>query len=158
MTYTECNCCGKYATSVRLVVAMGIETYACAACRHAEEEEEDDMTEDHVLMRVIGFAAGGDCPIAGQWLASFDHEAEDGLGAGVFTDDPDKAMRFDTISAALEFWKRQSTTKPLRDTDGRANRPLTCTTVTFDCLSKPDHGAAVLVEAPVPGEPHGNAI
>ena len=112
MTYAECDCCGKYAASVRYVVAAGIDTYARAACRNAEEDEEEDMTnKKHILMRVIGFADGGDCPIAGQWLESFDHEAEDGLGAGVFTDVPSKAMHFKNLSDALEFWKRQSKDK-----------------------------------------------
>lgn len=107
------------------------------------------LSGDHyILMRVIGFATNDACPIAGQWLVDFDHEADNGLGAGVFTDDPRQAMRFDTVSAALEFWKRQSTTKPRRDTDGRANRPLTATTVTFDCLSK---------SVPASGDQHGPA-
>jgi hypothetical protein len=84
-----------------------------------------------LAIKVIGFAGQVACPIAGQYLKSFDFEAENGLGFGVFTTRIEEALAFPSIVEASEFWKRQSKVKPRR-TDGRPNRPLTATTVTFE--------------------------
>lgn len=113
----------------------------------------DARTTRHVLMRVLGFADDSvPCPIAGQWLVEFDHDADDGLGAGTFTDDPALAMRFKNISDALEFWKRTSTVRPRR-ADGKPNRPLTATTVTFDTYTiEADEGVVTKVEVPTEGD------
>ena len=82
-------------------------------------------------MKALGFANGTPCPIAGQYLKSFDFEAHDGIGDGVFTADPRRAMRFATLVDLLEFWKTMPKCKPIR-LDGRPNRPLTATTITFE--------------------------
>lgn len=79
----------------------------------------------------INFANGAPCPIAGQYLQSFDFDAHDGRGFGVYTRDPAKAMRFPDLTAAVEFWRTQSKARPIR-ADGKPNRPLTSTTVTFE--------------------------
>ena len=63
-----------------------------------------------------------------QYVRSFDFEANDGLGYGVFTRDPRKAMRFEDPYEAMQFWNRTSRTKPLR-TDGELNKPLSASTV-----------------------------
>jgi len=84
-------------------------------------------------MIAVGFANGGDCPHAGEWLKSFDHEFDEGRGFGEFTRDPKRALRFTTREAAMEFWRRSSTIKPLRP-DGRPNRPLTGLTVSVTKL------------------------
>lgn len=90
-----------------------------------------------IIMRALGFANGVHCPVAGQWLKSFDHEAHNGLGDGVFTAEPSRAMRFDSFAEALEFWKKVPLCNPMRP-DGKPNRPLSATTVTFDEVD--DHG------------------
>jgi hypothetical protein len=86
-----------------------------------------------IVIRVIGFAAGYHCPIAGQYLETFDHDAYNGQGHGTFTVSPKQAMKFDGLESALEFWKKVSPKHPIRQ-DGEPNRPLTCTTVTFDTV------------------------
>ena len=74
-----------------------------ASAGSQEAEGERQMT---AVIRAVGFANGYACPHAGQWLKSFDHEAFDGQGHGVFTDDPDDAMRFDTKAEAMVFWRQ----------------------------------------------------
>lgn len=86
------------------------------------------------VIRVDGFASGAPCPIAGRFVRSFDHEAEDGLGSGAFTADPQLALRFGSRATALLFWRRQSRKRPLRP-DGRPNCPLTASSVTIAPLS-----------------------
>jgi hypothetical protein len=39
----------------------------------------------YVVMKIVGFASGAPCPIAGQYLKDFDFEAYEGLGHGEFT-------------------------------------------------------------------------
>jgi hypothetical protein len=85
------------------------------------------------VILAVGFANGEPCPHSNQWLASFDHEAFGGQGHGVFTKDPDFAMRFPDAAAAMAFWGRQSITKPRRP-DGRPNKPLTALTVVIETM------------------------
>jgi hypothetical protein len=80
------------------------------------------------VIRVVEFASGAPCPIAGQYLEKFSFEAYDGGGYGVFTTDVDRAMKFDSAAAALRFWRTQSRVRPLRP-DGKPNRPFTATTI-----------------------------
>lgn len=89
-----------------------------------------------LLMKVEGFADGGPCPIAGQYLASFDFDAFDGIGHGIFTAYREKAKRFASAGDLLAFWKTQSTVRPYRD-DGKPNRPLTATTVSTEVYETP---------------------
>lgn len=65
---------------------------------------------------------------AGKFVKTYDPDANDGRGLLVGTFDPDEAIRFDGAVAALEFWRQQSTVRPLRP-DGKPNRPLTAATV-----------------------------
>lgn len=81
-----------------------------------------------IVIKALAFASGASCPIAGQYLESFDFDAHDGVGFGHFTADPARAMRFADSVAAELFWARQSTVRPLR-ADGEPNRPLTSTTI-----------------------------
>lgn len=62
--------------------------------------------------------------VEGQYLESFDVEAHDGRGTATWTSDPDKAMRFEDLLAAITAWQTTSRKRPLRP-DGRPNRPLT---------------------------------
>lgn len=82
-------------------------------------------------MRVVGFVRDVACPIVSQYLKSFDHEADGGNGYGEFTRDRRDAMAFRDIEEALEFWKKIPRCRPFR-VDGEPNRPLTCTSVTFE--------------------------
>lgn len=85
------------------------------------------------LIRAIGFADGTPCPHTGHWLMAFDHDAHDGLGHGIFTTSVNSAKRFASMGDAMEFWRRQSTVKPLR-ADGRPNKPLTALTIEIEEL------------------------
>lgn len=88
------------------------------------------------IIRVVNFANGVHCQIAGQWVETFDHDAYNGQGYGTFTDDKSKAMRFASHGEAFEFWRRVSTVNPTRP-DGKPNRPLTACTATFDDPDRP---------------------
>lgn len=81
-----------------------------------------------VVMKILGFANGTPCPVAGQFLRSFDFEANDGVGHGVFTRNVADAMEFETVRAATEFWQTSPKCRPLRE-DGEPNRPLTSSSI-----------------------------
>jgi hypothetical protein len=84
-------------------------------------------------IRAVGFANGQDCPHAGYWLRRFDFEAYNGQGHGVFTTYLGHAKVFPSKEAAMDFWRRQSSTRPFRP-DGAPNRPLTALTVVIEQL------------------------
>lgn len=79
-----------------------------------------------VVMVLRGQANGQSTPYDGQFLKAFDFEAEGGRGMIDMTPDPEQAMRFDDVGAAIAFRNRSPECKPLRD-DGLPNRPLTAT-------------------------------
>lgn len=56
-----------------------------------------------VRIKAEGFANGVPCPIAGQYVKSFDFEADDGRGYGEFTLDPAKALTFESLSADAAY-------------------------------------------------------
>lgn len=64
----------------------------------------------------------------GIYFKSFDHEYDNGRGLAEFTDDKSEALKFPDMAAALAFWNKQSTVRPLRP-DGKPNKPMTATTV-----------------------------
>lgn len=80
------------------------------------------------IIQIVGLAVGGDSPLDGQYVHDFDPDGYAGRGNLRATDDPARAKRFENAIAAWEFWRAQSTVKPMRD-DGRPNRPLTAYTV-----------------------------
>jgi len=80
------------------------------------------------VIKVHGFATGEPCEVAGMYVLSFDFDADDGVGMGVFTDELDLAKKFDAPSEAVNFWQSVSTVRPLRE-DGKPNRPLTSSSV-----------------------------
>lgn len=57
------------------------------------------------------------------WIRSHEDTC-DGRGHTVFTFDPSLALGFPSKIDALEYWRQQSKTVPLRP-DGRPNRPIT---------------------------------
>lgn len=68
------------------------------------------------------------------YVAAFDPDWQppgyDGpqVGRATFTSDPAEALQFTDVAAAMDFWKKPSTRRPLRS-DGKPNRPLTAYTV-----------------------------
>ena len=64
----------------------------------------------------------------GQYLLHFEVDAFNGRGLTQWTPDVAKAMRFDSATALLRFWRTQSTVRPTRP-DGKPNRPLTAHTI-----------------------------
>lgn len=83
------------------------------------------MVTIRVLAASSGWVADEDVPM---WLQSGDVEAFDGRGDATLTTDESQAMKFEDNTEAIEFWRRQSTVRPLR-ADGKPNRPLTTFTV-----------------------------
>jgi hypothetical protein len=73
---------------------------------------------------LIARVVSGEADALPLYLQTFDPLAHGGRGEPTFTADPDQAMHFDSYEALLEFWRQQSTIRPLRP-DGMPNRPLT---------------------------------
>jgi hypothetical protein len=71
----------------------------------------------------------------GNYLQSFDVEAYDGRGDATFTPHISEALKFDSVSDAMECWRKQSQTRPLRP-DGKPNRPLTAFNVSPERISE----------------------
>lgn len=65
------------------------------------------------------------------YLKAFDPEAQGGRGRVELTNKIKEAMVFPSVGAAFELWRTQSKTHPWRETDGKANRPLTAYHATF---------------------------
>lgn len=65
---------------------------------------------------------------APRYLSAFDPEAHEGRGLVTFTTNPNEAIRYETTTAALEAWRSESRTVPLRP-DGKPNRPMTAFTI-----------------------------
>lgn len=91
-------------------------------------------------IKVLGFADDSPCPVAGGYLESFDHEAENGRGYGTFTREIGKAMVFAGPDTAFEFWRRVPKCRPLRP-DGKPNRPLTATTIELIAVARAEEMA-----------------
>lgn len=77
-----------------------------------------------VNIRVLGLAIGSPLPMVA-WLASFDPEARDGRGNVVLTTERKDAMQFADAAEALRVYQSSPKCHPIRETDGRPNRPLT---------------------------------
>lgn len=78
----------------------------------------------------IGMVANDETP-DWQYLESFDLEAYNGRGSVKLTRDVKHAMRFPDHGVAMETWRQQSQTVPVRP-DGKPNRPLTAYHATFE--------------------------
>jgi hypothetical protein len=64
----------------------------------------------------------------GRYLADYDPSGNMGAGRIVTTDDPAKALRFESLEQLMLVWKATSQTHPIR-ADGLPNRPLTALNV-----------------------------
>lgn len=82
----------------------------------------------HATAYALASAAVTGDIVQGPYLESSDPDANDGMGAETWTDDPDKAKRFAGFMDAMDCWKAQSRVRPFRD-DGKPNRPLTAYSV-----------------------------
>lgn len=83
-----------------------------------------------IVMQLVCDASGTPSEFDGRYLKAFDADLNYCNGHIEVTADKREALRFANGGAALECWKRQSRTHPLRP-DGEPNRPLTAYTVTF---------------------------
>ena len=75
----------------------------------------------------------------GRYLQAADVEADNGRGTVEVTEDIEKAMKFSSSLKAIQFWRQQSKTHPLRP-DGKENRPLTAFHAMIENVKK-DAGA-----------------
>lgn len=66
--------------------------------------------------------------VAGQYLVTYDPEANDGMGAMAWSADVSKARRFPAAVEAMKCWRQVPVSRPVRD-DGHRNRPLTAHTI-----------------------------
>lgn len=66
----------------------------------------------------------------GQYVKSYDPDIGNGVVTGEVegTFDPSEALTFDSSEEAYDFYRRTSTTVPLRP-DGKPNRPMTAFTI-----------------------------
>jgi hypothetical protein len=86
---------------------------------------------EKVVIKMVGFADGRRSSIDGMFLKSFDHEANEGLGDGLFTPDKSEAMTFEDVGEALAFWNKIPANRPVRP-DGKPNKPLTASTIAVE--------------------------
>jgi hypothetical protein len=75
------------------------------------------------------------------WVMAYDPDAEGGRGYVETINDRRRARRFDTVNAALDFWRQPSTVQPLRP-DGKPNRPLTSWSIMLEREDEPPAPAA----------------
>jgi hypothetical protein len=75
----------------------------------------------------------GVLPPVGQYLASYDPEANDGQGEVVWTAKLAGAMVFPTAVEAIQCWGTVPVTRPVR-ADGKPNRPLTAFTIATETV------------------------
>lgn len=92
------------------------------------------LAEGQTWIRIRG------CPIVGQWLMSYDPDANGGLGEARFTSDVEDAMRFDDFAAAEACWQQPSKHDPRMirehtDEPVEPNRPLMAVSVNVAPLS-----------------------
>lgn len=81
-----------------------------------------------VVLRIKGLANGGETPLAGAYVKTYDPDAHGGRGSVTGTENVTEALRFPDTAAAFERWRVTSSVEPFR-ADGHPNRPLTAFTV-----------------------------
>lgn len=77
------------------------------------------------------------------FVASYDVDAMDGVGAVFLTTDPDQAQTWPEAMDVINAWRTQGTVMPYRP-DGQENRPLTALTIEPTRMMRQQH---------TPGEP-----
>lgn len=91
-----------------------------------------------ILLKIVNRADTGDQPPVPLYVRSADFEGDEGRGTIVLTTVPGDAMQFENAIDAMEFWRTESKTVPVRP-DGRPNRPLTAYTVELTTYRKYDN-------------------
>lgn len=80
------------------------------------------------VLRIVGLAgpvvSSSSIGMVGLYVKSFFAEAHGGRGNLVATADPEEALRFPDLAAALRFYQRVPINRPTRP-DGEPNKPLT---------------------------------
>lgn len=80
------------------------------------------------VIKIIADAAFGNVKESGQYVKQFDFEARQGRGDLFCVPNKKDAKLFGTMPEAMEYYRTQSKTQPLRP-DFLPNRPLTAFTV-----------------------------
>jgi hypothetical protein len=96
-------------------------------------------------LRCIGVMTVGatDTRMVGMLVKAHDPNMRDGRGWTEWTDDERFARRFRSPVEALDFWRQQSTVRPLRP-DGKPNRPLTAYSIEVVKLCQTEDHATVV--------------
>jgi hypothetical protein len=84
------------------------------------------------VIRLLAMADGSPCPVAGEFVETFDPDAAEGRGHLTVTDTLLHAKLFPTAAEAWQFWRQTSRAHPVRLTDGKPNRPMTAFTVSIE--------------------------
>jgi hypothetical protein len=87
------------------------------------------MSHHSIHIRVLGDALHPPSFDSVTWLAAFDPEADDGRGRIELTSDRALAMSFKSYRDAFATYQRVPKCHPVRESDGRPNRPLTAYTI-----------------------------
>lgn len=80
-------------------------------------------------LRIVHLANGQSSEADGLWVKSYTPDGFGGRGEAVLTENKHEAKVYPNATAAMEDWRRVSSTHPIRPGDGKPNRPLTAFTV-----------------------------
>jgi hypothetical protein len=79
-------------------------------------------------IRIVHLATGQPSGADGQWVKSYTPDGHGGRGDLLLTENKHEAKVYANAAAAMEEWRRVSSTHPTRP-DGKPNRPMTAFTV-----------------------------
>lgn len=88
---------------------------------------------EHVI-QIVGLADGRQTGASGQYVVSFDADANGGYGDAVLTPQLSDAKRFPSGASAFDYWRTQASAPNATRPDGQPNRPLTAFTVKISRL------------------------
>ena len=84
------------------------------------------------VIQIVALAAGGGgAGLRGQYVESYTPDGNEGRGDLVLTPHVQAAKRYPSAAAAMDEWRRVSTTHPTRS-DGKPNRPMTAFTIKIE--------------------------
>lgn len=81
------------------------------------------------VIKCIGWFYPTPCPFQDHYLVWYNPEQPKTQNLGGWSDEIDEAMRFDSMSEAIETWRRQRMYDGGLRTDGHPDRPLTAFTI-----------------------------
>jgi hypothetical protein len=88
-----------------------------------------------IIIELVADATTGELFAEPTYLEDMDFE-RDSIAGAKLTRHKRKAKQFPSAAAALEYWRTQSKTHPIRRSDGKPNRPLTGWSITFVTLDE----------------------